>query len=542
MTLPANEVTIHLYEPDGMPRRSTLRLRERDRFMIYAFLDPATDSALDLRATLMRRAGTHPPPGARLLVEFTINEARPGELPVLDVRELGVDHDVYLIRTGSRGRLSRGHDVKSGARFEAVADMERPLRFSIEVASDAVKGKGLAVGTAKSGGSQAVAGIGSLIWVVPNVVEAFAEPRAKVVAFFQAAAKRMGISRVGISSAMVALPTLVLLGGGAWAYYADADYKQQIADLNEKLGYAQATTDAALVAEQSCKTQRAELTKRLGDEDAARRLQAELAMETTKAQTVSLTLGQARMSTDEVMEFDGVAVPAFEDLVVDTMVAMGDPYSFASVCLAQENVLGQDLPRFLLTWHPSPDVLCPPDFDAVIDGVAMVGFWGLSERVAREFGAPVGDDAGDPRANERWAAAAYTDAMKSVVETVLTLDTGDRPPVLPGQAHLWSLAMFDAYNRLPSPADGSMDRPMAECLEEALLEIAAKSEPAEPGQPVLPPLHAVAAGAAVPVTPTSGCPWPSNVLATGANSALRAVTNLAMIQQKVEQGETEEEG
>ena len=58
------------------------------------------------------------------------------------------------------------------------------------------------------------------------------------------------------------------------------------------------------------------------------------------------------------------------------------------------------------------------------------------------------DQLGDPRMAARWSATTLAIGLREVQFTLLTTDTGAQPVVAPGQFHLWSLALWDAYNRL----------------------------------------------------------------------------------------------
>ena len=87
-----------------------------------------------------------------------------------------------------------------------------------------------------------------------------------------------------------------------------------------------------------------------------------------------------------------------------------------------------------------------------------------------------------------------------------------------------------------------MDRPMESCLTDLISEVAQRYQPAEPGQPVLPPIAAIAGGEELRITPTSGCPWPAGVMNQGAAAAVRAVTQMGLIQQLVDAGGEAEEG
>ena len=131
---------------------------------------------------------------------------------------------------------------------------------------------------------------------------------------------------------------------------------------------------------------------------------------------------------------------------------------------------------------------------------------GAFERVAGEFGdqnsASVevqaeGEEStggGALRMYPRWSATTLAIGLREVQFALLTADTGPRPPAAPGQAHLWVLALWDAYNRVPSPANGVMDKPVGYCVSQMVSEILSIEGTPIPGMPVLHDITVVASG------------------------------------------------
>jgi hypothetical protein len=526
-------LTIHCYEPQSQPRQISLVLEKAMPFAVYALQDTLGEDARDLRSTVLRRVDELPPPTSTLLFEVEVRNARPGELPALRVHKAGGRASIEMIRIDSRARVVRNMDFKSGARFEATLGDLRTVMFSLEIETEKASGKAAMAG-ARPTGSQAVSSVGSLIWVVPTIVETLTAPGGKLVAWLVARAKKAGISPQIISP--LVLSSAFLFGALYFAYdqYKEGQTAQErLKALEIEFLGVQAARADAVAAEEECRSQRKDLVYQLGEIEESRRLQAEIALAKPLAHAIAFEDGGSRMADEATLEWDKPAWEATRKLIVLEMAEAREPLSTGTRCLAQNERLGQDLPMFALMWHPSPEVSCPEDFSAVIDGVDMAGPWGLSQRVARDFGGITDlPDGVDPRKNERWAAAALTAGLRAVMETILTADTGGRPPVAPGQLHLWTVALFDAYNRMPSPASGSMDRRPEECIRELVEDVAGRYKPAEPGQPALPPIDNVASGEEFKVAPTSGCPWPSTAMSLGASAAVRAVRELALVQLK----------
>ena len=132
--------------------------------------------------------------------------------------------------------------------------------------------------------------------------------------------------------------------------------------------------------------------------------------------------------------------------------------------------------------------MCPLEYSEIDKGINRMGPWGLSTRVAKEFGAQnlsaggeagalqqLAEQLGDVRMAVHWSATTLTMGLREVQLTLLTSDTGTRPVVAPSQMHLWSLTLWDAYNRLPSPASGVLDKPVGYCVDELIGKLPAES-------------------------------------------------------------------
>ena len=526
-------ITVHCYEPQATPRAISITFESPEPFAVYALQDNLSEEARDMRTTIVRRLTDNPPPNSTLLMELEIRKNRPGELPTISATRVGARVIIELIRVDSRGRVAKGTELKSGCRLEATMRDLRTYIFSLEIESELVAKK--AIASTRPTGSQAIAGVGSLLWIVPNIMETIAEPKAKIVAWLAKKAKRMGLSAALISPMI--LMSAVMMAGLAVGYkkYSEADAaREEMLRIEEEMLFLSGGQAAALAAEAECRTQRKVLARALDQVEESRMLQAEIAMSIPLSRSVAIERGGSKYGEDDVMAFDKKAIKAVHGFVVGGMATQKETDNFAFICMSQEPILGQDLPKYVLVYHPMEDDYCPGEFAAVVGGVDMAGPFGLSSRIAKFHGAAY-DGEDDPRMNERWAANTLADTMRTIQEAILTAEVGERPSVAPGQLHQWTLAFLDAYNRLPSPANGAMDRATDQCVQSALLEVSKKYGTAEPGQPVLPDISLVAGGEPLQVTPTAGCPWPSDAINLGASSAMRAVTNHAVVLFSAEQ-------
>lgn len=521
---------IHCFEPLGRPSRASLSLEPGERVAVHVLNDRRDESAAGLRVTVLRRAGEASPPGASLLLEAEIRPGRGGEPPLLRARRLNPRVDIELQRPDVRSRLALNQEWRSGTRMEATLPDLSTVSLTLEVASEAVSGpRSTSAGRIRK--DLAAAGAGSLLWMIPSAAAALADPKARVVTWL-----RQRLARLGISPALISpmLAVLVLGAGlGTVAFLQargrqDAEARAEAADAAR--ASAEAARDAALVAEGSCMAGRRALASALDDQQARAALQAEAVLSASLARAVAVEQGGPRMGSEAALAFDAVAAPRAVAEIVLTMAALRDPPTGADRCLGLAEILGQDLPPYLLLWHPDPELVCAADYRVVAGGVDRAGPFGLSTRAAAAFGSGAEGADVDLRANDRWSAHALATGVRAVEAALLGADTGPRPPVLPGQAQLWSLALWDAYNRMPSSPEGVLDAPLAQCVAALVAEVAEARGPAAPGEPVLPDLVDVSRGDAPTISPTAGCPWPADALSTGASAALRAVAHLGNAQ------------
>ncbi len=520
---------VQCFEPHVRPSQVSLSLAPTDEFAVYLMLDTMEKEHRGLRATILRRGEEAAPEDAMML--FVVATTADGS--GMRVRRVNRKVTIDLLRPDKRSRVSTGTELRSGSRFEVTHWDMRSITFSLQFAADVDQGGRSSV--AGIGSRPAAAGIGSQLWLVPAATAILSAPKARVVQSIQKAAKKIGLSPGVVMLFFTALvPIVVTLVWGVVQSRKAARAQEQAEETQEQLDAAQAGLDAALDAEAECVDQRRGVVAELEDLEQQRRLQAEIALASPLAMTVAIEHGGSRMATDDVLALDGPYLEGLHEQVVFEMQKLRGAPEEAERCLGYDAVLGQDLPPYVLLWHPDPKLVCPPEYAVIDNGVDRAGSWGLSARATAAFsgGQPIpegGDEAGaDLRINDRWSSHILAAGYRAVMVALLSAETEHRPPVPPSQSQLWALALWDAYNRMPSPAEGVMDLSAEECVEELVLQLAASSDAAVPGQPVLPDITAVVLGDTEPVvSPTAGCPWPTDSLTVGAAAAVRAVSHHA---------------
>ena len=526
-------ITIHCFEPQAKPMRASVDLEPRERVALYVMQDTLTDEARGLRTTILRKAKEHPPNGVDLVFELEPRAGRPGQAATFLVRKVGRHMAIEVIRPdGSRGRVTKNAEVRSGSRFDVTLEDMRTITFGLEVEAGSIGNQRMVGGGTRRSNKMDTA-LTAGAWLIPTVADTLASPREAVISFLFKIAKKLGISNIGFPFILMSLTMFAGIGAGAFFWYQKGNVEEELEVVQAQLVATEQSRDAAISAESACVDQRRVLTAALDDIETSFRLQAEIAMEAQLARTKATELGGPRMAIEEAVEYDLTAAEGLYRYVVELMKEQRDAPDAEDVapCLGQEAVLGQDVPRYVLVWNPVDELVCPDDYAAVDAGVDRAGAFGLTTRAAAEFGGPYPPDNQDePRSNVRWSSSAMVVGFRTIQKAVLQADTGGRPPVAPGQVHAWSLAIWDLYNKMPSPANGGMDAPLDSCVSDLVVQASLAGGNAEPGQPVLPSITGVAAGnTSFRLRPTAGCPWPVGGMQDAAKNALSTIARMGLI-------------
>jgi hypothetical protein len=535
---------LSLLEPEALPARLEASVDAGQEVRVYA-LAPELAWA-GLRATVMRAGDALAPPGSLYACTVLIREDHRGR-PSLRLLAIGADVEIEKVHDHGAAGLSAPCDLDPEGWLALTLPTLRRVQLGLRVRAELVVGAAATVGGSGTARSQIVRGEKGALWLVPTVWRVFGDQMGWVEDNLRGLGKRWGLSAQSIQTMMIVATFVAVAAVGLWQQRGamqEAEAKAETAA--EAQARADDARDAALQAEMSCIAERRELIDRLGEVDEARRLQAERALASSAARALARAEGGVRMGDDALLTADEAIMAANRAAVSARVAEVEALPEAARPCLDQAPALGDDLPRYALLWHPDPDVFCPPDYAGVLDGLTLVGRWGLSPRVARQYGAaspapagapaappdgaPVADLRADPRASDRWSADTLADGLRDVQRGMLTWGDPARAPVWPGEAQLWSLALFHATNRLPRAADGALDRPHRVCVDALLADIAEQRGPVGPHDPVLPALLDVAEGRVV-LKPraTPGCPWPADAMAVAAEAALQAAARLAAV-------------
>lgn len=521
---------VHCYETNGRPNRVALHLGEgKTRFSIFTLEEPKR-SEQNLRATVLRDADASPPANGHLLLELELTEVvrsgTPARLFLLPRRIAG---DVQQVLADRIAALSLAAPVENASAFR-VRRGESTVEFMIEVQEMEARGAPVGIGGQEDADDALLSDLGTMVWAVPTLATTLASPLAKGVAAFKALAKRLRLSPALLTPILMTGTVALGLGYATWSQHRRAEAAEANAEADRRsLQESEIARDAAARGEASCLSERAELAMALGDLNSERTVRAEQVLSRSSTLALATSLGGTRMTGEAVEKFDAFQWQAALTRVVSRMGELRFDPGVLNDCLAQSQLLGQDLPLFVLAWHPVPDQVCPRDYAQILDGINRAGRFGLSTRAALLTGEGFGAKTPDARLVDHWSTNAHAAGLRGILRSLLTAPTGGSPPVAPSLATLWALTFWDAYNRFPDRPEGDAQATPEACVAEAMSGLAKKTTSIEPGAPLLPDIAAFAADKSLlNLAPTAMCPWTSEDLQLGATNALTAAARLAL--------------
>lgn len=525
-------------EDNALPAQLNHRLELRDRVRLYLLDDHVDQKRHMLRATVVRPARAPTPPGARAVLELELVAAESGE--AAEITWIISPSSAEVLRRDERGEtapLAQGQVLPDNVLLSLRPIGGRPVEVSLVWVVEGAQGLSPFQQSGNARRSWTVSSADQSFWMAQTVAGSLATPKGRVVAWGTRQAQRLGLKPTLFAPLLLLIATAGSLAWVAWDQHKDAGAARQEADqAKQKLADAEQARVASLSAEQSCLAQREKQAEILDGERAAHRIAVERALQLTLTSTLAIDRGAGAMGSELVEKRDGATRGPLLDALVDEVLRLkGEDLQSAQRCIDQSAALGPDLPTYVLLWHADPALVCPASWREPLEGVDRAGPLGLSARAAAELGvaAEGTEGAGDPRASERWAAATLGRGLRLVTDQLVAQDIGGRPAVLPGQAHLWALAIWDGLNRM-APAPAPADPSITACVAPLLVDLGAMAGASEPGQAVLPDILAAANGQAPKPTPTVACPWPPDALVAGPRAALRAAARAAVFAEQTE--------
>jgi hypothetical protein len=528
---------LRLIEPEVQPARVEVAVGIGEPVRVYA-LAP-TLSWVGLRSTVVRTGIDQPPPESIFVGTVVLREDFNGQLRVyLDSvgAMVELEHELEHGRTGARPPEVLSPD---GWISLSLPDLRR-VRLAVRLVLETVQGADATVGGSGTRRSKVVRGSSGIAWLVPTIWTIFTDQQQFIMGNIRALGKRLGLGPQSIQGIFVFAGFAAAAGYGIWSQRSareDAETAAQVAQADSER--ANDAMQAALQAEQSCLTERRHIATKLGMESEARKILADLAIGGASAEAIARDLGGPRYSAPQMVDRSGPIAANLRDAVALRMAGMELKSDQLAACLAESQKWTEDIPRYAIVWHPDPEQVCPAAYVGFENNLTLIGRWGLSTRVAEQYGSDLltgallqtsaVDLANDPRHNDRWSAATLGEAFRETQTTLMTSGDARRATVWPQESQLWALAMFDATNRLARVAEGRLDEKHRVCLDSAVRAITEQRGVLVPGEPTLPSIVDVADGVMTfTLKATPGCPWPEGVLQRSAESALRAVARYAV--------------
>jgi|GEM_PF-3500446 len=546
-------ILVECIEPEGRPISNQLEVVQLQLFRLYLLNDTRFSMASGLRNSILLPADKNPPPEASLVMELDVYDPGAGDPLVFRVKRMGRHVNSDLIRPNVRSRLAEGHEIPSPARLELIQDTRKVL-ITLQLESDLMnKTKGFGAGAVrhKPVKSMSVAAflydsIMGILVINGTII------KDKIILYL----RKFGVH----PTVFLTLASLGLVVGmaGYLAYNrnnAANEAEDKAKEMEESAAKAEAAREDALDNMSQCLMEQQRLAMRLGKKEQAIRARLLIALQHDKDKNAIKNLGSRIFFSKDVEPYDKKYLDTtVKELVKRQQVGSVNP-EMLQPCMEFTSLLQPDLPPYVLTWHPANELVCTPTYNQVVNGVRHMGAWGLSDRVGMEFGAmniSAGSadgvaqltsnledltGVGDPRMAPNWSAHSLVIGLREVQAALLSYDLGgDRPVTSPTQVNLWTLTLWDAYNQMPSPADGIKNKTVAECVDLFLEFTQNNSEALVLGQPLLPDLTAVALQSAnVKLPMTSGCPWIGGSLIKGANNALQAVSDYASFDEQTQE-------
>jgi len=531
------KMRLRLIEPEVQPARVEVSVALGESVRLYA-LGPKLAWA-GLRSTVVRTGDHQPPSDSIFIGRVHIREDYDGQARVyLDTVGAMVElhHELERGRTGVRPPEALRPD---GWLSVSLPDL-RNVRMALRLVLETVQGADATVGGSGTRRSRVVRGDSGLAWLVPTMWTIYTDQQQYVMGNIRAVGKRLGLSPRSIQG------IFVFAGFAAASGYAIWNQRSARADAEAAAESAQADAtrandamQAALGAEQACLTERRDISKELGLQEEARKLLADIALNLSNAEAIARDVGGPRYSESELVARSAPIAGNLRDAVSLRMASIDLELDKIKPCLSAREKWSEDLPLYALLWHPDPEQVCPSAYVGFENNLTLLGRWGLSTRVAEQHGAALPTDtplqpaavdlARDPRNNDRWSAATLAGALREIQVVALTSGDDRRATVWPQEAQLWSLAFFDATNRLARVAEGALDDEHQVCLDAAVRAVTSQRGVLVPGQPIFPSIVDVADGVVeLSLGATPGCPWPDGVLQRSADAALVAAARWAV--------------
>jgi hypothetical protein len=379
-------------------------------------------------------------------------------------------------------------------------------------------------------------------WEIPNLWESTVKPLLnRMDALGEQIYQKMRVPPAAVRT--IAFIVFVLLAVGYTRHQQGLAKSATAAGAEAEAAAERSQTASTGSAEDaaSCRLELAQLRRDLLQPEQARRLVVAAVLDRTLARSVVTAAmpedGETEAALLRAEHSRGELILRVEQLLVDVP---SDPDTTAWIRERLEHAatFNGELPDHAILWHARPEQRT--DAGLTVWGKAggsIRGPWGLGERplVLVASGDPdIGPDTdlADVRLQTEWSRETLRDGLLAVRTVLLARRLEGRIASPPEQVHLWTIALWHAWNELP-PDEGQGG--VEECVR-LLLAGAVSDKAAEPGEAVLPSLVEMydQEGWTVPLARSAACPWREDILVDGVGVALTTVAEAAAVREREE--------
>lgn len=379
-------------------------------------------------------------------------------------------------------------------------------------------------------------------WEIPNLWESTIKPLLdRMDALVERIIQKTRLPPAAVRTVATIVFILVALGYGRHQQGVATEASAVAAEAEAALERSDEASSDSAVDAASCRLELATLRRDMLQPEQARRLVVGSVLDRTLARAVVAAAVPADGETEAALQradhSRGELIVRVEQLLTK-VPADPEENDWIAERLEHASAFEGRLPEHTILWHARSDQRREPGL-AVWGraGGSLRGPWGLGERalvlIGREDADVLSDtDLADARLQMEWSRETLTRGLLAVREVLLGRRIQGRLAAPPEQVHLWTMALWHAWNELPPNAtDGGVD----ECVR-LLLSGAAAGRAAEPGEAVLPSVVEVfdQDDWTVALSRSAACPWREDVLVEGVRIAMTTVAEAAAAKERAE--------
>ncbi len=442
--------------------------------------------------------------------------------------------------------IEQGMALPTRAELILMPEGERELRVELRVVDLRLPRQGTVAdvsGGLSEGGGRG--GPSELDWEVPGAFDSIARPvMNRIDGLTEKVVQKMR-APPALLRVLVYIGVVVGLVGFAFVKGRAADRAEtRLAEVQVESERAEEASVESAEDAGRCRQELADLHRQLLNPTQARRSLIASTLDWTLARSAMIAGAEEGPELTAALARDELERPSLVTAVETTLAAAeltAEDREWIARRLESAPALDGTLPAWSVLWSPRPDQrLEAPSTLWSSGGSSLRGMLWLGERPLRLVGGYAGPldldvengsgTARDPRLQAEWSLATLASGLHSVEDVLVGRRVRGRVVVPPEQVHLWSYALFHAWNELPESVEESGS--IATCVG-LLLEGMAENQAADPGEAVLPLISEVVEKDrwTERLRRSADCPWRPEDLVTGSRLALNALAEATAVKE-----------